>query len=414
MAALKLALGDRAGAWRVLRHRDYRLLWLGQIVSVIGSQMQIVATGWLVYNLTNSALQLGLLGLLRAIPVMTLSMVGGTFADTLDRRRVLLVTQTILLLLSLILAITTWNGLVTMPLIYAFTVLAGATNAFDNPSRQALVPNLVPREELTSALTINVITFQIGQVVGPAIGGFVVAIAGVQGAYAVDAASFLAVIGALLLMKTGTAVVAARATAGRGFGTLVQGFVFVWRNSLIFTVMMIDFMANIFGTVQALLPVYARDILNAGPQGLGLLYAATSAGAMSAALVLSTRGRIQAQGLTLLVAVLVFGLSLVGFGLSQTLWLALVFLAVGGAADTVSMILRGSILQLATPDELRGRTTAVHMTFAMGGPQLGQLRGGILAGWIGPVGAVVSGGLACAAIVAALAAALPKVRRYRL
>ena len=411
---MKLALGDRAGAWRVLRHRDYRLLWLGQIVSVIGSQMQIVATGWLVYNLTNSALQLGLLGLLRAIPVMTLSMVGGTFADTLDRRRVLLVTQTILLLLSLILAITTWNGLVTMPLIYAFTVLAGATNAFDNPSRQALVPNLVPREELTSALTINVITFQIGQVVGPAIGGFVVAIAGVQGAYAVDAASFLAVIGALLLMKTGTAVVAARATAGRGFGTLVQGFVFVWRNSLIFTVMMIDFMANIFGTVQALLPVYARDILNAGPQGLGLLYAATSAGAMSAALVLSTRGRIQAQGLTLLVAVLVFGLSLVGFGLSQTLWLALVFLAVGGAADTVSMILRGSILQLATPDELRGRTTAVHMTFAMGGPQLGQLRGGILAGWIGPVGAVVSGGLACAAIVAALAAALPKVRRYRL
>ncbi len=414
MAALKLALGDRAGAWRVLRHRDYRLLWLGQIVSVIGSQMQIVATGWLVYNLTNSALQLGLLGLLRAIPVMTLSMVGGTFADTLDRRRVLLVTQTILLLLSLVLAITTWSGVITMPLIYVFTVLAGATNAFDNPARQALVPNLVPREELTSALTINVITFQLGQIVGPAIGGLVVAVAGVQGAYAVDAASFLAVIGALLLMRTGTVVVAARTAVSRGLGSLVQGFVFVWRNSLIFSVMMIDFMANLFGTVQALLPVYARDILNAGPQGLGLLYAASSAGAMSAALILSTRGRIQAQGMTLLVAVMIFGLSLVGFGLSQTLWLSLIFLAVGGAADTVSMILRGSILQLATPDELRGRTTAVHMTFAMGGPQLGQLRGGILAGWIGPVGAVVSGGLACAAIVAAMAAALPKVRRYRL
>ena len=415
MAGVNPGVEERGGAWRVLRHRDYRLLWFGQIVSAGGSQMQVVATAWLVYNLTDSAVQLGVLGLLRAIPVMTLSMVGGTFADTLDRRRVLLVTQTILLILSAILTVTTWTGTITMPLIYVLTVLAGATNAFDNPARSALIPNLVPREELTSALTLNVTTFQMAQIIAPAVGGFIIAVAGPEGAYAVDTVSFAGVIGALLLMGSGTrAVVAARPATQRSFGALLEGFIFVRRNGLIFSVMMLDFFANLFGTVQALLPVYARDVLNVGPQGLGAFYTATSAGAMAAALIVSTRGRIQAQGMTLLISVAIFGLCLVGFGLSPFFWLSIIFLAGSGAADTVSMILRGSILQLATPDELRGRTTAVHMTFAMGGPQLGQLRGGILAGMIGPVGAVVSGGIACVAVVVGLAALVPKVRGYRL
>jgi MFS family permease len=415
VSAVKPGVEERGGAWRVLRHREYRLLWFGQIVSAAGSQMQIVATAWLVYELTGSAVQLGLLGLLRAVPVMALSMVGGTFADTLDRRRVLLVTQTILMTLTAILAITTWTGHVTMPLIYTFTVLAGATNAFDNPARSALVPNLVPREELAAALTLNVTTFQLAQIVGPTIGGFLVAATGAQGAYAIDAVSFGAVIVALLLMRT-TIVLPAelRPAPQRSLGTLLEGFVFVRRNSLIFSVMMLDFLATLFGTVQSLLPVYAKDVLHVDASGLGLLYAATSAGAMGAALVLSTRGRIKHQGRTLLVAVALFGLSLIGFGLSEIFWLSLLFLAGEGAADTISMILRGAILQLATPDELRGRTTAVHMTFAMGGPQLGQLRGGILAGWIGPVGAVVSGGLAVIAVVVGMAALVPKVRMYRL
>lgn len=415
MATEKSGVEERGGAWRVLRHRDYRLLWFGQIVSAAGSQMQIVATAWLVYELTGSAVQLGLLGLLRAVPVMTLSMVGGTFADTLDRRKVLLVTQTILMTLTAILALTTWSGHVTMPLIYTFTVLAGATNAFDNPARSALVPNLVPREELAAALTLNVTTFQLAQIVGPTIGGFLVAAAGAQGAYTIDAISFGAVIIALLLMRSPIARAAeARPAQQRNFRALLEGFIFVRRNSLIFSVMMLDFLATLFGTVQSLLPVYAKDVLNVDARGLGLLYAATSVGAMSAALVLSTRGRIQHQGRTLLFAVALFGLSLVGFGLSEIFWLSLIFLAFEGAADTVSMVLRGAILQLATPDELRGRTTAVHMTFAMGGPQLGQLRGGILAGLIGPVGAVVSGGLAVVAVAAGMAALVPKVRTYRL
>ncbi|MFN8514397.1 MAG: MFS transporter [Thermomicrobiales bacterium] len=415
MATANKGVQERGGAWRILRHRDYRLLWFGQLVSSGGSQMQVVATAWLVYELTGSAVQLGLLGLLRAIPVMALSMVGGTFADTLDRRKVLLVTQSILMSLAAILAITTWTGVISMPLIYTITVLAGATNSFDNPARSALIPNLVPREELAGALTLNVTTFQLAQIVGPTVGGFIVAAAGAQGAYAIDAISFAAVLAALLLMRTTLSIPAeARPAHQRGIGALLEGFIFVRRNSLIFSVMMLDFLATLFGTVQSLLPVYAKDVLHVDASGLGLLYAATSAGAMGAALVLSARGRIQSQGLTLLVAVALFGLSLVGFGLSNIFWLSLLFLAGEGAADTVSMVLRGAILQLATPDELRGRTTAVHMTFAMGGPQLGQLRGGLLAGWIGPAGAVVSGGLAVIAIVAGMAALVPKIRLYRL
>lgn len=414
MAAIRTALTGRGGAWSTLRHRDYRLLWLGQIVSLAGSQMQVVATGWLVLQLTDSAFQLGLLGLLRALPVMILALVGGTIAD-LFARRLLLITQTILLLIAAVLAVTTATGTVSMPLIYALTAAAGATNAFDNPARQSLIPNLVPREELTAALTLNITTFQLGQIVGPLIGGIVVASSGAQGAYAIDALSFVAVLIALLLMRARLAPAGGeRAAVGKGFGAILEGFIFVRRNGIILSVMLLDFLATLFGSVQSLLPIFARDVLHVGAAGLGPLYAATSAGAMVAALLLSTRGSIRVQGPVLLVSIGLFGLCLVGFGLSHVFWLSLLFLAGSGAADTVSMVLRGSILQLATPDELRGRTVAVHMAFAMGGPQLGQLRAGLVATLIGPLGAAATGGVACIATVVAIAALIPKIRHYRI
>ncbi len=359
--------------------------------------MQVVATGWLVLQLTNSAFQLGLLGLLRALPVMILAMIGGTVADIFDRRRLLLITQTVLLLIAAILAVTTATGTVSMPLIYALTVIAGATNAFDNPARQSLIPNLVPREELTAALTLNITTFQLGQIVGPLIGGIVVASFGAQGAYAIDALSFVAVLIALLLLRARSAPNSGeRAAVNRGVGAIVEGFVFVRRNGIILSVMLLDFLATLFGSVQALLPIFARDVLHVGAAGL-----------------LSTRGSIRAQGPILLIAIGIFGLCLVGFGLSHTFWLSLIFLAGSGAADTISIVLRGSILQIATPDELRGRTTAVHMAFAMGGPQLGQLRAGLVASLIGPLGAAATGGVACIAVVIAIAAFIPKIRHYR-
>ncbi len=402
----------RGGAWRVLRHRDYRLLWLGQIVSLAGSQIQTVALAWQVYALTDSPTQLGLLGLLRAGPVMVLSLLGGVFADTIDRRRLLLVTQAILLLLSATLAATTAAGVVSVPLIYAVTLLAGATTAFDSPARRALIPGLVPREELTAALTVDITSWNVAMVLGPTLGGLIIGAAGVQTAYAFDALSFAAVIVALLLLRANISgpLVERRG----GLSALLEGLTFVRGSGIILSVMLLDFLATFFGSVQALLPIYARDILRVGPEGLGLLYAAISAGSVLGAVVLSTRGRIRAQGPVLLGAIAVFGLCLALFGLSRTFWLSAALLAGSGAADTVSTVLRGSILQLATPDELRGRATALHMTFAMGGPQLGQLRAGLLADLIGPAGAAVSGGLACVAAVAAVAALVPKVRLYRL
>lgn len=405
-------MAPRAGAWRVLRHRDYRLLWLGQLVSMAGTQIQVVALAWQVYALTDSPLQLGLIGLLRAAPVMILSLVGGVFADTVDRRRLLLITQGTLLSLSALLAVTTATGTITIPLIYAVIVLGGMASAFDNPARQALIPTLVPREELTSALTLNITIMHIGTIVGPTIGGLIIARGGVAAAYTADAVSFGAVIAALLLMRANVS----GPLAGRpgGLGSLLEGIAFVRGNPLVLSMMLLDFFANLFGTVQSLLPIYARDILRVGPEGLGLLYAATSAGAMLGAVVLSTRGRIRAQGPALLVSVALYGLSVAAFGLSTTFWLSAFFLACSGAADTVSMVLRGSILQLATPDALRGRATSVHMAFAMGGPQLGQLRAGATANLVGPAWSAFGGGLACVAIVLAVAALAPKVRRYRL
>jgi MFS family permease len=404
-------VGERGSAWRVLRHRDYRLLWSGQLVSLAGTQVQTVAVAWQVYALTNSPVQLGLLGLLRAGPMIVLSLVGGVFADAVDRRRLLIVTQAALLALSAALAAATAAGAATIWLIYAVTLLAGAASAFDGPARQALIPGLVPREELAAALTLNITARQLATILGPSVGGLIVAGAGVASAYTVDAASFGAVIAVLVLMR---ADIRGPLVARRGgLGALLEGLGFVRGNHLVFSMMGLDFLATFFGSVQALLPIYARDILRVGPEGLGLLYTATSVGAMLGAIALSGRGRIRAQGPILLLSIAVYGLCVAGFGLSHTFWLSAALLGGSGAADTVSTVLRGSILQLATPDELRGRVTAVHMAFAMGGPQLGQVRAGVVADRFTPAGAAVSGGLVCVAAVLAVAALVPKVRQYR-
>lgn len=394
----------------MLRHYDYRLLWSGQLVSLAGTQIQTVALAWQVYILTNSPLQLGFLGFLRAVPVIVLSLLGGVFADSVDRRRLLVLTQSIMLLLSALLAVATALGMATIPFIYLMTLLSGAASAFDNPARQALIPGLVPRDELAAALTLNITARQVATILGPTVGGLIVGGAGIAPAYVVDAVSYGAVIAALVLMRAD--IRGPLVGRGGGLGAMLEGFTFVRRNPLIVSMMGLDFLATFFGSVQALLPIYARDILQVGAEGLGFLYTATSVGAMLGAVILSGRRRIHAQGSVLLLSIAAYGLCVAAFGLSHTFWLSAILLGGSGAADTVSTVLRGSILQLATPDELRGRVTAVHMAFAMGGPQLGQVRAGVFADLFTPAGAAVSGGLVCVAAVLAVAALVPKVRHY--
>ncbi len=394
-----------------LRYRDFTLLWGGQAVSQMGTQMQIVATAWLIWKITGSELALGLVGLFRVVPLVVFALIGGVIADAVDRRRLLFVTQGSLLLLSAILAVTTATGTVNLWLIYAFITAGAIANAFDNPARSALVPNLVPNEHLANALTLSNINSQLGTIVGPAVAGFLLAAFGsAAGVYAVDAASFLAVIVALALIQTRLP-----ATAGRkvSLGAAVEGLRFVRRTPIMASTMTLDFFATLLGVSPLLLPVFADQVFHVGADGLGVLYSATAVGALGTSLVLSFLSRVEHQGRVVLVAVAAYGIAGVVFGLSHNFLLALAALAVTGAADTASMVMRQTIRQVVTPDAMRGRMTSVNMVFFAGGPQLGNLQAGALAQVIGAGPATALGGTGVLLVVAATTALVPRLRQYR-
>lgn len=390
---------------------DFRLLWLGQLVSSIGTQMQMVAINWHIYDLTGSAVMLGLTGLMRVIPIIIFSLVGGVFADAHDRRRVLLVTQTLMMLFAAILGVATNLGLISAYLIYALAATTAATAAFDSPARQALAPNLVRQEHLTNALSLNNIMMQVASILGPMLTGFAIAGLGVGAVYWINAGSFLAVLGALLLMKSPTQqnLGAARVSPG----ALVEGIKFVFSKKIITATMLLDFLATFFSSASALLPIFAKDILKVGPEGLGILYGAESVGSVIAGVIMARKGNIKRQGAVLLIAVAAYGVATALYGASQLFALSFFFLALLGASDTVSTILRNTIRQLSTPDHLRGRMTSVNMIFFMGGPQLGNLEAGIVAALFGAPFSVISGGVATVMIVGLVAWVAPQLRNYQ-
>lgn len=391
-----------------LQHRDFRLLWAGRVVSSLGDQMQLVAVGWHVLQLTDSPLSLGLIGLSRAGPAILFSLAGGALADAIDRRRLLLITQPVMMLTALGLALTTFLGMASAPLIYLFVFIGAAAQALDNPARQAIVPGLVPDEHLVNAYAWDVTGSQVASLAGPAVGGFVIAGFGVGTVYALNAASYVAIVVALLLIRTRVA------PGGRrpGVAAVVEGLRFVRHHRIALPVMLLDFFAMFFGSAVALLPVYARDILHVGAEGLGWLYSAEAIGGAIGAAVLTSLGGARRPGKPLLLAVIAFGACSAGFGLSRNFWLSMALLAGTGIADTVSMIMRRSIIQLSTPDALRGRVSAANMIFVLSGPQLGQLESGAVASWISPTFSVVSGGAGAALAAVLIGAAVPAITRY--
>ena len=396
--------------FRSLRHRDFRQLWTAEFISTSGSQIQRVAVAWQVYQITGDAFQLGLLGLFRFLPVFLFGMVGGVMADRQDRRRLLLISQSVLLCTSALLALLTYTDQITMPVIYAITFASYAVSAVGGPSRQALIPALVPERELTGAMTMNTLSMQVATVMGPALGGLLIAQAGVGAAYLVDAVSFVVVILAVLTMKTRPAIRVA--TSGR-FAAAIEGFKFVRNRPILIGVMGLDFVATFFGASTTLMPIFAEDVLGVGATGLGLLYAAPAAGAVTGSLIMSFSGSVRRPGLGVLFAVAGYGACLIGFGASDSILLSLLFLAGSGASDAVSMALRLAIRTLVTPDELRGRIAALHSTFAMGGPQLGEFQAGTLASLIGVSLAVVIGG-SCTVLASAVTARwVPAITRFR-
>ena len=377
-----------------LKHRRFFYLWLGLLISVAGTQMQIWAIFWHIRELTNEPIALGGVGLARILPVIIFSLIGGAMADSLNRTRILFITQSAAALLAIALGLLTQFGHITIWHIYAITAMQAVAIAFDGPARQALVPNLVPAKDLPNAFSMTSIAFQTGAIIGPALTCFVIAFAGQQAVYYINGVSFLAVIFALVLIGD---VPQVKSASGKvvSWSAIREGIHFIFSKPIIISTMFLDFVATFFASANTLMPIVARDILNVGVVEYGWLSAAQSVGAVLAALVISQIRELRRQGPIFLGCVVVFGVATVIFGMSSSVIIAWCALVVTGAADAVSTIIRNTIRQLQTPDHIRGRMTSINQIFFQGGPQLGEVEAGIVAQLFGAPAAIISGGIAC-------------------
>jgi len=411
-----------------LRHRDYRLMWAGQFVSLIGTQMQFVAINWHIYRLLqgatfsfdlfgqqitlgSEALGLGGVGLARIVPIMIFALIGGALADVLDRRKLLIVTSCAAAFFAGLLALLRFTGQDSVGAIYLLTAAGAAITAFSGPAFQAILPNLVPREDLTNAISLNSLMRQVGTIIGPALAGLLIGAADIGWVYATNAVSFLAIVVALLALRYRGAPVAAHST-GFGWAAIVEGWRFVRGARIIWGSMLLDFFATFFSSATTLLPLVAGNVLKVGAEGYGLLSTATAVGSLVAGLIVSLRRDIHRQGAVLLGSVAAYGLATALFGVSTSFGLTYLFFALVGASDTVSTIVRQTLRQVLTPDRLRGRMTGINQIFFMGGPQLGELEAGLVASAFGAPFAIVSGGVATIALTAIIAWRYPSLRRY--
>jgi len=377
-----------------LKHRGFFYLWLGLLISIAGTQMQIWAIFWHIRTLTDKPIALGGVGLARILPVIVFSLIGGAVADSFKRTRILYITQSFAALTALALGLFTQFEQITIWHIYILTALQAVAIAFDSPARQALVPNLVPAKDLPNAFSMTSIARQTGSILGPALSGFAIAYGGQDIVYYINAASFLALIFALFLIGD-VPQKAAERTKPVSWESIREGIQFILNKPIILSTMLLDFVATFFASANTLMPIVAVDILKVGVLQYGWLSAAQSVGAVAAALIVSQISELRKQGPIFLGAVVVFGAATVMFGLSSSFVLAWIALAITGAADSVSTIIRNTIRQLQTPDHIRGRMTSVNMIFFQGGPQLGEMEAGVVAQLLGAPFAIVSGGIAC-------------------
>jgi MFS family permease len=395
-----------------LLHRRFRLLWLGQMISIAGTQMQVWALLWHIRTLTDQPIALGAIGLARILPVIFFSLFGGLVADIANRRKVIFITQSVMALSALVLALLTFAENVALWQIYVLTAIQAVAVAFDNPARQALVPNLVPARDLPNAFSMNSVAFQVGSIVGPALSGLALAYVGQASVYLFNAISFVAVLAALILMGNVEQQVQPGLKVEVNLSAIREGIQFILAQPMILSSMLLDFFATFFSSANTLMPIFARDILHVGAIEYGWLSAAQSIGAVGVALIISQVHEIRRQGPVFLFSVVIFGIATIFFGLSTTVWAAMLALVVVGAADTVSTIIRNTIRQLQTPDYIRGRMTSINQIFFLGGPQLGEVEAGVVAQIFGAPFAVVSGGVGCILAVIWIARRWPQILRY--
>lgn len=391
------------------RHKQFRRLWFGYVFSVLGSQVTVVALPYQVFRLTHSSFDVGLVGLAQILPVLGGALVGGSVADAIDRRIVLLITQISLGTCSALLCL---NAFAPHPRLWPLYLLGGISAGFatiDSSSRSAVIAGLLEPREFASANALWQLLYQVGQVAGPALAGLLIAQVSLGTAYAVDAGSCLASLAAVLSLKR-----LPPGEGGRSFGlrSMREGLAFLRGRQALQGTFVIDLNAMILGMPRALFPALALSRFHGGAKTLGLLYAAPSTGALLGALLTGWVAAVRRQGYAVMVSVVIWGAAIAAFGVSSWLPLSLVLLGLAGAADVVSAVFRGTILQTETPDGLRGRLSSIHIAVVTGGPRLGDFEAGAVASLAGVETSIVSGGLGCLAGVALVGWLMPALRRY--
>jgi MFS family permease len=408
--------GTESGAASAFLSRDFRLYQTARLLVILGAEAQSVAVAWQVYKMTGSALDLGLTGLALFAPGLFFMLAAGHAADRYDRRGIILICYSVQALCTFALFWFATHGVLHVWPIYAVLLGIGLGRAFSGPAASALLPSLVPKEHFVNAVTWGATIFQVANIAGPAVGGllFTLPLTGIltgwKGAPVVYAFTLVTLLGFLALvgaMRTRPVRVVKKAF---NLETMLAGFHYVWQAKLLLGSISLDLFAVLLGGATALLPIYATDILHAGPSALGLLRAMPSIGALAISLVMTVRPIKRDAGKLMLVCVAIFGAATVVFGLSRVMWLSLLALVVVGASDMVSVVVRSSILQLATPPEMRGRVSAVNWLFIGASNEFGEFESGLTAQWWGAVRAVVVGGIGSMMVTGAASVLFPALR----
>jgi MFS family permease len=398
-----------ASRWAAFRHPGFGAYWGAQLCSNFGVQVQTVAVGWQVYDLTRDPFDLGLIGLSQFLPALMLVLVTGAAADRYPRRRIMAICLALEAACAAALLAMTLRGLTSVLPVLGLLALFGTARAFYNPARQALLPNLVPASHLGNAIAVNTTAFQLATISGPVAGGLLYAVSPLL-AYGAAGALFLAASGFVSRIPKPPKRTAGRAAS---WESLSAGFRYIWREKVVLGAISLDLFAVLLGGATALMPVYARDILHVGPVGLGVLQAAPAVGAIGVGFWLMTRPIADHAGRVMFAGVAIFGAGMLVFAVSETLWLSVLALAVVGGGDMVSVYVRGTLVQLWTPDDLRGRVNAVNQVFIGASNELGGFRAGTMAALIGPIAAVAVGGAGTLAVVALWTRWFPDLVRIR-
>ncbi len=397
---IKLAAGNKESAskfsntFRALKHKNYRLFFIGQIISLSGTWMQNVAQSWLVYRITGSVTLLGLIGFAGQIPVFLLAPIGGAIADKYNRQRILLATQSVSMIAAFIFATLTLTKNIEVWHLFVLASITGISNAFDIPTRQSFVVDMVGKEDLVNAIALNSSMFNGARIVGPAIAGILVSAVGEGWCFLINAVSYIAVIIGLLMMKLQPKEFAANADSA--VKKIIEGFRFVGETSPIRALLLLLGLVSLMGMPYAvLMPIFADQILHGGASGLGMLMGAAGLGALIGALMLATRDGIRGLGRWVASASAAFGVSLILFSLSHTFWLSMILIVPVGFSLMVQMASSNTLIQAMVPDELRGRVMAVYSMMFMGMAPIGALLAGVLAGKLGAAETVALGGAVC-------------------